>query len=89
MTYHRSRTVGCDILQAQNKEGILPVATERAWLVWPNKLFRGRECTPLPRVVRRGVYFLFLTHRAMATCGVFFFGKINARLKTNLSVGSS
>ena len=26
----------------QNKESILPVATERAWLMWPNKLFRGR-----------------------------------------------
>ena len=32
-------------LLAQNRKGTLPVATERAWLMWPNKLFRGRACT--------------------------------------------
>ena len=32
-----------------DKEGILPVATERAWLMWPHRLFRGRECAPLPQ----------------------------------------
>ena len=36
-------------LPSQNKEGILPVETERAWLTWPDKPFSGRECTPLPR----------------------------------------
>ena len=36
----------------QDKEGILPVARERAWLVWPNKLFGGRECAQW-RILRR------------------------------------
>ena len=48
--------VNCVI--AQNKEGILPVATERAWLMWPNKLFRGRECTPLPQTCTTRCTFL-------------------------------
>ena len=39
--------------EAQNKEGILPVATQGAWLMWPNKLFRG---TSPAEVHRRGAY---------------------------------
>ena len=31
-----------EIDKAQDKEGILPVVTERAWLMWPNRLFWGR-----------------------------------------------
>ena len=49
-------------VEAQNKEGILPVATDRVWLMWPNKLFSGRECTPLPqRCTERCIFLVFNT----------------------------
>ena len=48
------------MLTAQNKEGFLPVATERAWLMRPNKRFRGKECTPLQqRCTQRCTFLVF------------------------------
>ena len=57
-----TKSISIYILLTQNKEGILPVWTERAWLMWPNKLFRGRECTPMPqRCTERCIFEVFNT----------------------------